>query len=387
MKLTNISRILLSFFSNNECIKYNNSNKNTNKVIKNLYKEIKDADNYLQLQKEKQGELFYNLKIKEIQNYKEIPKPKTFASSGFPIKIRNYIDENIIFELEYNIYLLDRFIKIYFLFEDFIKDIHIYNNYIDNILIWIIILNDYASKSCAPQLTIYIYLTYLQKEIPLSNITVLNEFHANTAFTMTCPKNSEIVIYRKEEWFKVLLHETFHNFGLDFSDMNNEKCNLEILNIFPVNSQVNLYESYAEFWAKIMNILLYSYFHIRNKNNIEEFLEMYKKLINLEIIYNGFQMIKVLDFMNLKYNMLYEKGVNNEIARKNLYKENTNINNLPPIILTDLYLTVQSLSTFNVKLTALNNPTSYKLDNSYNWISKKYNIRICRNERRTKIFL
>ena len=83
----------------------------------------------------------------------------------------------------------------------------------------------------------YIYFTSLKKKLPNSNIHILGENNVNTAFTHTCPVNSEIVIFRKEEWFKVLMHETFHNFALDFSNMNTEQCHLFIKNIFPLNSK------------------------------------------------------------------------------------------------------------------------------------------------------
>jgi hypothetical protein len=327
MKLTKISELLISFFLKDKCINKNSKSKQfPNEIFEKLYNEIRTADIYLN--KMKKNNSFYNIKIKEINNSKQIPKPKTFASNGFPSDIRKYIDENIMIEIEYNIKLLDKNIKIYFLLEEGFnkdKDIKKYNKYIDNILLWLLIINDYASKECATELTIYIYLTNLKKEIPNSNITVLNEMHANTAFTMTCPLKAEIVIYRKEEWFKVLLHETFHNFGLDFSDMNTEACKSEILNIFPVASEVNLYEAYAEFWAKIMNVLFCSYIHLKNKNNVDDFLTSCENLINFEIKYSCFQMIKVLDFMDLNYKQLYQKGLKNEIARNNLYKEKTNI--------------------------------------------------------------
>jgi L-rhamnose isomerase len=67
---------------------------------------------------------------------------------------------------------------------------------------------------------IYIYHTSLLKILPNTNVDILNENNVNTAFTRTCPSNSEIVVFRKEEWFKVFIHETFHSFGIDFASMN-----------------------------------------------------------------------------------------------------------------------------------------------------------------------
>jgi hypothetical protein len=189
---------------------------------------------------------------------------------------------------------------------------------------WLFVLNEYSSKSCSKTLVIYLYFTSLEKRLPNSNIDILDEHNVNTAFTSTCPVDSEIVIFRKEEWFKVLIHESFHNFALDFSDMSTYECTKDVLSIFPVNSEVNLFESYTEFWARIMNVLFCSYMHTQ-KNNIDEFLKYTEMLINFERLYAFFQMVKILNFMDIEYKQLYEKSVHATNVRKHLYKENTNI--------------------------------------------------------------
>jgi hypothetical protein len=132
-------------------------------------------------------------------------------------------------------------------------------------------------------------------------------------------------VYRKEEWFKVLIHETFHNFGLDFSDMNTSECNKRILALFPVNSEVNLYESYTECWAEILNACFCSFFFLKNKKNTTEFLSMANNIIHLERTYSFFQLVKTLHFMSLTYTNLYKKEMNDHILRETMYKEKTNI--------------------------------------------------------------
>jgi hypothetical protein len=190
---------------------------------------------------------------------------------------------------------------------------------------WLFILNEYASKQCASNLVVYFYFTSLEKRLPNSNIQILDENNVNTAFTTTCPKDSEIVVYRKEEWFKVFIHESFHNFGLDFSDMNNEECTSRILDIFPVNSNVNLYESYTEFWAEIINSLFCSFATLKNKNNLDDFLSNSEFFINFERTYSFFQLVKTLNFMGLTYKDLYSKNEKSKVIRENLYKEKTNV--------------------------------------------------------------
>ena len=328
MQLTKESKLLMSFFLKKQCIKLTKQTKKTQNVFIQLFNEINNAEKYIESVKNKKGEdLFYNIRWNEIETSTQILKPKTFPADGFPSQIRNHIDENTYNELTYSIDLLDRKIKIHFLLEDInVKaNIKLYNNYVDTMLIWLTVINEYATKICAKELTIFLYFTSLKKNIPDSNMDILNEYNINTAFTMTCPVKSEIVIYRKEEWFKVFLHETFHNFGLDFSDMNNELCNKKILEIFPVKTEVNLYESYAEFWAKIMNALFCSYMNLSNKNDEKEFLKNSEFFINYEIMYSYFQMVKVLNFMNLNYEYLYSTDTNTADLRNTMYREKTSV--------------------------------------------------------------
>jgi len=213
---------------------------------------------------------------------------------------------------------------------DVMDNISIYNEDVRKILIWLNIVNEYtrygSSKACSKTMTLFIYLTSMKKQLPDSNISILTTTHVNTAFTTTCPVVSEIVVFRNEEWFKVLLHETFHNFALDFSDMNMEKCHAKILSIFPVKSEVNLFESYTEFWAKIMNIAFCSYFlngpNAIGHNNERTFLNNVEFLVNFEIAYSFFQMVKTLDFMGLTYSDLYSDNIT---VRDAQYKEDTNV--------------------------------------------------------------
>jgi hypothetical protein len=99
------------------------------------------------------------------------------------------------------------------------------------------------------------------------------------------------------------------------------------LSIFPVNTDVNLYEAYTEFWARIMNSLFCSYVSLKDKNkdNVKQFLKNSEFFINMEIMYSYFQTVKVLDFMGLDYSHLFNKSKNAQVARNSLYKENTSV--------------------------------------------------------------
>jgi hypothetical protein len=322
MKLSKNSQNLMSFFTKNNHINKINQTKRTDAIIIGLYYDILEA--YKNLLNLKQKDKYYNVSIKKIMNTSQISRPQTFNEESIPKLVRANIDKLSISEITYTFSLYGRNIKLIFILEQEPK-LEIFNNYVDYIIIWLHILNKYASKQCANTIVIYFYFTSLLKELPHSNDIIIDQINVNTAFTRTCPKDSEIVVFRKEEWLKVLIHETFHNFGLDFSDIDNEKMHECILNIFKVNSEVNLFEAYTEFWAEIMNALFCSFFSLKDKNNINEFLSNSEFFINFERTYSFFQLVKILDFMGLTYKDLYSNMKHSKILRENLYKEKSNV--------------------------------------------------------------
>jgi hypothetical protein len=170
---------------------------------------------------------------------------------------------------------------------------------------------------------VYLYFTDLKKTLPSEAGSYIDEFHVNTAFTTSCQKTTEIVLYRFEEWFKVFIHESFHNLGLDFSEYFSQYPEVvkSILNIFPVKSEIRLYETYCEMWAELMNILLLS---VEDGISFEKALPAIEKHIQIERKYSLFQTAKILDYFDLNYYELFEKTAEAEKLRKN-YKEKTEI--------------------------------------------------------------
>jgi hypothetical protein len=324
MTLSKQSKKLILFFTKNKCIKYQKITNKTITILKELYNKLLNGYKYVNKYNINKNKIL----IKKIHNVNQISKPQSFNSNSFPEIIRRHIDKTMMSEISYSFSLYERNVKVIFIVEndDIEINIDIYNKHYELIFIWLHILNTYASnKECSKNITIYLYLTSLEKHLPKSNNSILDEYNVNTAFTSTCPKDSEIVVFRKEEWFKVFIHETLHNFSLDFSIMNNDYITNCILNIFKVNSEVNAYEAYTEFWAEIINSIFCSFYSIRDKNNINEFLSNCEFCINFERTYSYFQLVKTLHFMGLSYNDLYSKTNHSKLFRENLYKEKSNV--------------------------------------------------------------
>lgn len=370
MILSKQSKTLIDYFSENNHLNYSSTKPASKKILEELYQEILEAYNY--------SKNFY-LKtptLKKITNVSQIIKPSSFDFKSFPSVVRKHIDETMMSELLYSFSLKDRNVKLYFIVENenIESEIVKFNKYVKRIITWLYILSNYASNECANTLMIYFYFSSLKKELPETNINILNQENVNTAFTRTCPKNSEIVIFRKEEWFKVLIHETFHNFGLDFSMMDNSITKKCILSIFPVNSDVNSFEAYTEFWAEIINALFCSFYIIKNKSDKEEFLYYSNLFIDLERTYSFFQLNKVLEFMGLTYLDLYSKSKRAFMLRLNLYKENTNVLSyyiIKTILLNNYQGFLEWCKTNNLSLLSFNK-TPGNLTQYCKFISKNY---------------
>lgn len=328
MKITKNSKQLMLFFTKNKYLSKSTQTQRTKDILLQLYNDILNA--YLDMSNVKtisKTQSYFKLQVKKINNPRQIIKPKIFGAHSFPENVMNHIDNMSLTELTYTFSLFGRNIILHFITEDHNPDIELYNKYVDAIYMWIYILSKYASRKCSNTLVVYLYFTSLEKVLPSSNFQVLDELNVNTAFTTTCPRDSEIVVFRKEEWFKVFIHETFHNFGLDFSDMNNSDPHKCILDIFKVKSNVNLYESYTEFWAEIMNALFCSFYTLNgnDKRDVDKFLSNSEFFINFEKTYSYFQLVKTLNFMGLQYKDLFSNSKRSALLRENLYKEKTNV--------------------------------------------------------------
>jgi len=182
---------------------------------------------------------------------------------------------------------------------------------VKKMFVWLYVATHFAPAECSRELAIYWYLTGHQKRLPSSKGGPVDQEHANTAFTMACPVDSAngIYIFRKEEWFKVFIHETFHSLGLDFSRMPEEGGNEALFSIFPVRCDFRFYEAYTETWATILHALFLA---MESKGAVYPRLEAY---LQKERMFSLFQKAKLLVHHRLKYKHL--------CSTSTAYRENT----------------------------------------------------------------
>lgn len=329
MKSTDTCETLMCLLLKHNCTKFISQTKESLYIFKMLYDQLKKAYEQLNDLKKNNPQL-YDLKITKISDPSQIPKPKTFNDNDIPAEIISHINAHSYYALTFSVSFFDYYVVVHFVIEKTDIDIHLNNepnithftSYIDNMLLWLILSKQHMENlNCGKDLTVFVFMSSLKKHIPTHTHTTLGRSHVNTAFTRTCPTTtSEIVIFRKEEWFKVFIHETFHNFGLDFSGMSNTNISAQLRTIFQIKEDVLLFEAYTEFWAKIVNILICSFQLLDDCNDKKHFLKNLQFLMNYERIFCIFQMVKILKFNGVRYSDLYE----NPIVSK-LYKEETNV--------------------------------------------------------------
>ena len=306
-------------------------------IITTFYSLLTEADQYVE--KKTNGKCFqYN--ITKIQMVSQIPRPEVMDGHFFPKKIQTYIDDNATYNIQFTCTIKGRLINIYFVLTDELKqgEYDTLEKYVHMMYMWFHILNEFSSKKCSKTVSIFIYFTPFEKQLPDNQIHIIDTEHVNSAYTTGCKEHTEIVMYRKEEWFKVFIHETFHNFGLDFSNMSMHTVNKKLKDIFNVNVEFNVYESYCEFWGRTINTLMYSYQAIRlanrsstpiktgtNSKMLANFITRFKADMQRECKHSLVQAIKILDFLDLKYNHIVERKSENINICNYLYKENTSV--------------------------------------------------------------
>ena len=179
---------------------------------------------------------------------------------------------HFVYKIHFNFKNIDFYINIYF---DKEIDIEKYLYYIKLVLCFC--LNEIDNKE-KKTFNLNLFLLKEKKKVEMSKFNHnITPDHINSGFSYHDENNMKIVIYRKEEWIKVFLHECMHAFNMDF-----HKENIIFKTIFKetffINSDFLVYESFVEFWAKIINCALFTY-HLKPKISFDNFHKIFVILI------------------------------------------------------------------------------------------------------------
>ena len=95
--------------------------------------------------------------------------------------------------------------------------------------------------------------------------------------------------------------------------------------IFPIDSEYNIEEAYAETWARIINSGFCSYESLADKKDAKTFRLYMDFSLRIERLFSLYQCEKILRFMGLTYQDLHSSEEKSAYLRGNFYREKTNV--------------------------------------------------------------
>jgi hypothetical protein len=208
-----------------------------------------------------------------------------------------------------------------------------YKSYVYKIYAWFHFIHPYVAQDndCSKTISLYFYFTPFKKLLPRTAGQTLGQANANTGFTYSCgsnpfsggKKSTEIIIFRHQEWFKVLLHETLHNLELDF----NTHVATSLRDIFPgIRHGILLSEAYVETWARLLNAAFYVFYDIYGGNGtVTEYNVAIQRCLSAERVFSLFQADKTLKYMGLSLSELIDRDPERGTSFAKKYSEATNI--------------------------------------------------------------
>lgn len=169
---------------------------------------------------------------------------------------------------------------------------------------------------------ISIYLGEIKKGLSSGFTNTIESKHINSGYYFYNPTNStsNIVVFRREEWYKTLVHECIHCFNLDIHSSNISFKTI-MSDCFYINSKMLVNEALTEFWGRTINCAILTYHGIAS-DTYEDFLHIYSLNLNIERMHSLYKIIKLLGIFDLEYKNVIDK--NTKAISSKLYKEETN---------------------------------------------------------------
>ena len=207
------------------------------------------------------------------------------------------------------------------------------------------LVSAHASRStCSATLNIFIYMTEFKKLFPAARGEALDAEHANTGMSYHCAKDNDIVVYREEEWFKVLIHEAFHAFGLSFieSDMPrgvDAAMQRVLQRTYAISHPVRVYETYCEIWARVLNVCFACFSPPSNASKLVDgdgsspilnvhlnaFIECVLDGLHRDAQFALQQCAKIMRYMDIPWSVMRSPTKDNRAIVAQKYRENTNV--------------------------------------------------------------
>lgn len=286
-------------------------NKSIKQIIYEKYNNelIDNFDDFYQLNYKKVNEcmiknnIYYN-ELLPINNY--------FKNMLEMIHDKYFVMNDIYYDIEskLNNFYHFRFNKfnddIYILSDENIDIINIFISNVKLCLDWFRSIY-YDNNNIKNKLTLYIYRSNIEKKIFIYKYLGFNS-NSGLSYCTFDKNNRYMMIWRKEEFFKVLIHELIHYYDIDL-----KYHKLEFENKFKLgnnNYDIIINEGIVETYTCILNTLFNIYY-----NNKTYDKKLIKKNLQIEYIHNFIQIIKIFKFYNIsKFQDLYNDNDFNQYS-------------------------------------------------------------------------
>jgi hypothetical protein len=134
---------------------------------------------------------------------------------------------------------------------------------------------------------ITLYLTDVPKTFPATQNTIIGSFHVNSGYSILDSSNNNfsIVIYRKEELLKVLLHELihcwnimFHSYDVQYDYFFIQKYQITVIDNKHKTNTLALYECFTDILACYGHLLTSLLFgNTKDMENLEKLIQKEKR--------------------------------------------------------------------------------------------------------------
>jgi len=291
--------------------------------------------------------------VKPVDSLMQLPLPADLrrqvlsskqATDYFPAEIQDYILNEQSTAITYNFAVGVRTVVLHFVvFNKRNPDLNMrkLREHAMRVCALMHLVSMHASRAtCSSALNIFIYMTHFKKLFPGEKGEAFDSEHANTGMSHHCAKTNDIVVYRKEEWFKVLIHESFHAFGLSFieSDMPDgvdAAMQAMLKKTYAISHPVRVYETYCEIWARILNVVFacFSPDSHTSHNSPDPVLNL-KLNAFAECVMDGLhkdaqhalkQCAKIMHHMGIPHAVIMNPTKDNRAIVAEKYRENTNV--------------------------------------------------------------
>ena len=266
-----------------------------------------------------------------------------------PSKIKTYIKEKIKYKYDIKYNYFNNIIRLEYYSSNNSIQTEVFEIIIRRIIFMMKISNVHKN------LNVQIYDTPFKKKFNCNNSHKCGNLNHNNVNSGLSYANN-VIIFRKEEYLKLLIHEVIHALDIDYKYETYDDQE-PLLNLFNVNTEnLLINESYVETWAILINIYLVL-FEKKTYKKGKINLDLFKKYLKMEITHGLIQSAKLCNYYNIdNFNEMF---YNEKIKNNKLYLDTVN---------TFSYHIIKTLNLYNIKNFLKNfRDNKYIMKKTYNY--------------------